>query len=81
VKQLENGTNCTVRSSWLTDLIFSIQCTAGMIKSRMKMCVWSVECNGRKMGAGLLLGKLKECDCFEDLGLERRKILRQVFKN
>jgi hypothetical protein len=27
-------------------------------------------------GCRILLGKLKESDCFEDLGLERRKILR-----
>ena len=33
------------------------------------------------MGAGFLLGKLKESYCFEDLGIERRIILRWVFRN
>jgi len=35
-----------------------------------------VKSNRRKMGAGFLLGKLKESDCFADLGIERRIILR-----
>jgi len=47
----------------------------------MKMYVWSVKYKRRKMGAGFLLGKLKESYCFEDLGIERRIILRWVFRN
>jgi len=33
------------------------------------------------MTAGFLFGTLKESDCFEDLGIERRIILRGVFTN
>jgi hypothetical protein len=47
----------------------------------MKMHVWGVKCNRRKVGAGFLLGKLKESDCFENLDMERRILLRWVFKN
>jgi len=56
-----------------------IYCTlfiVGMTKCKTKTCVWKVKSNRRKMGAGFLLGKLKESDCFADLGIERRIILR-----
>jgi len=47
-----------------------------MIECEKKKCVWNAKCNRRKMGAGFLLGKLKKSDCFEDLGIKRRIILR-----
>ena len=44
-------------------------------------CDWIVKFNRRKIGAEFLLGKLKESECFEDLDIEKRIILRWVFKN